>query len=91
MTGKKTLGYDCVIIPGAAKMTTPFPLIANQAFCGAGGLGYADASATATGGKTVCCKFFLSQSSVLQLFQAKDPLIKNYIYSISILSDKSVA
>ena len=58
MTGKKTLGYDCVIIPGAAKMTTPYPLIANQAFCGAGGLGYADASANTTGGKTVCSKYF---------------------------------
>ena len=55
--GANSLGYDCVVIPGAAKMTTPYPLIANQAFCGGNGLAYADASAPA-GGKTVCCKFF---------------------------------
>ncbi len=35
MTGKNTMGYDCVIIPGAAKATTPFTLVNNQAFCGA--------------------------------------------------------
>jgi hypothetical protein len=56
MDGIKTKGFDCVIIPGAAKMTSPNTLIVNQAFCGGAGLGYADASAIATGGKTVCCK-----------------------------------
>ncbi len=51
------MGYDCVIIPGAAKMTTPFTLIANQAFCGAGGLATIDNTAT-VGGKTVCSEYY---------------------------------
>lgn len=41
-------------------MTSPTLLIANQAFCGAGGLATIDASTTA-GGKTICCKFLHSQ------------------------------
>jgi len=32
--GVGTMGYDCVIIPGAAKVTSPYTLIKNQAFCG---------------------------------------------------------
>jgi hypothetical protein len=52
------MGYDCVIIPGAAKMTSPFTIIGNQAFCGAGGLATIDGSTTA-GGKTICCKYSL--------------------------------
>ncbi len=54
MTGKKTQGYDCLVIPGAAKMTTPFTVLPNQAFCGAGGLGY---TKTSTIGRTVCCTY----------------------------------
>jgi len=56
----QSLGYDCVIIPGAVKMTSPYTvLIPNQAFCGAGGLGLVDASATTTGGNTICCKYII--------------------------------
>ncbi len=54
MTGKITLGYDCLVIPGAAKMTTPYTVLSNQAFCGAGGLVYAK---TSTILRTVCCKY----------------------------------
>ena len=56
MTGKKTMGYDCVIIPGAAKAASPYTNLVNQAFCGAGGLATAK---TSTAAFTVCCKFFL--------------------------------
>ena len=55
--GLKTFGYDCVVIPGAAKMTTPFAMI-GPAFCGAAGLLYTDSVTSKTGGKTVCSEFF---------------------------------
>jgi len=48
-----TSGYDCVIIPGAMKITSPNLPVNNQAFCGAGGLAYSTATSK-TGGKTVC-------------------------------------
>ena len=52
--GKGTKGFDCIIIPGAAKMTSPFVLLASQAFCGQGGLGTkADRSVLVT----VCSKY----------------------------------
>ncbi len=56
--GMGTKGYDCLVIPGAAKMTTPFALLPYNAFCGQGGLITAAAAANveATGGKTVCSK-----------------------------------
>jgi len=54
--GLGTMGYDCLVIPGAAKMTTPFALLPYNAFCGQGGLITAAAAANveATGGKTIC-------------------------------------
>jgi hypothetical protein len=61
--GLKTQGYDCVIIPGAAKVTSPFTLIGNQAFCGAAGLLYTDSVTSKTGGKTVCSKCFFWRKS----------------------------
>jgi hypothetical protein len=54
MTGKKTLGYDCVVIPGAAKAATPFTNLVNQAFCGAYGL--AAAATQASISNTICSK-----------------------------------
>jgi hypothetical protein len=51
------MGYDCVVIPGAAKATSPYTLIVNQAFCGGGGLMHADSVASTTGGKSVCSEF----------------------------------
>ena len=53
------MGYDCLVIPGAAKMASPYTLLPYNAFCGQGGLITAAAAANveATGGKTVCCKF----------------------------------
>jgi hypothetical protein len=53
-TGKATSGYDCVIIPGAMKMTAS-TLVNNLAICGAGGLAVATA-VIATGGNTICSK-----------------------------------
>ena len=58
------MGYDCVIIPGAAKVTSPFPLIANQAFCGGAGLLYTDTVTSKTGGKTVCSKDLIIGNSL---------------------------
>jgi len=51
--GKKTTGYDCLIIPGAQKAAAPSALIPNQAFCGVN-------LVTADGGKaakTICSKW----------------------------------
>ena len=53
--GVGTMGYDCIVIPGAAKMTTPFPILKSQAFCGQGGLGTAFGGTT----KTVCSKYWI--------------------------------
>ena len=56
--GKGTKGFDCIIIPGAAKMTEPFTALASHAFCGQGGLG------SKTDGnelKTVCSKYVYNE------------------------------
>ena len=50
--GKKTSGYDCVLIRGAAKFTANEAMIAGGAFCGRKGL----ASATNGNTKTICSK-----------------------------------
>ena len=50
--GKKTTGYDCIVIPGAAK--TGGALIPNNAFCGGYGLVTANAGTTS---KTICSEF----------------------------------
>ena len=70
-SGKGTMGYDCVIIPGAAKMTSPYTNLANQAFCGQRLV----TANSATSSKTICCKFldnitFVSVRFVLMTKQA---------------------
>ena len=55
--GKGTKGYDCVVIPRAAKMTTAYPLLPFDAFCGQGGLVTTKSQSAKTVGKTVCCKW----------------------------------
>jgi hypothetical protein len=68
-TGKKTSGYDCVIIPGAAKMTAPYTMIlGNQAFCGAAGLLTSNSKTSKTGGKTVCSKWQLRQTREILMY-----------------------
>lgn len=52
MTGLKTLAYDCIVIPGAAKAASPYTNLVNQAFCGAYGL--AAAAAQASISNTIC-------------------------------------
>ena len=59
--GVGTVGYDCIIIPGAAKSVAPFDLNKSQAFCGQGGLVSALMGSIAT--KTIC-----SKSSILFLY-----------------------
>ena len=61
--GLGTMGYDCLVIPGAAKVASPYTLLPYNAFCGQGGLISAAAAANveATGGKTICCKFLARQ------------------------------
>ena len=48
------MGYDCVIIPGAAKAASPFALIKNQAFCG----GLLVTVNSAAVGSTICSEYF---------------------------------
>ncbi len=54
MDGIQTKGYDCIVIPGAAKAASPFTNLVNQAFCGAYGL--AAAAAQASTSNTICSK-----------------------------------
>ena len=74
--GVGTMGYDCLVIPGAAKMASPYTLLPYNAFCGQGGLITAAAAANveATGGKTVCCKFFNS----INMFESVRIFAKTY-------------
>ena len=51
--GVGVMGYDCVIIPGAAKKTAN-TILPNQAFCGA----FLVTIHTGAAGKTVCSKSF---------------------------------
>ncbi len=72
------MGYDCVVIPGAAKMTIPAANILNQAFCG-------QALVSATGGaqKTICSKWlsstsnFISQWLIAQLVECSLSVMKD--------------
>ena len=52
--GKKTTGYDCLLIPGALKtLTTTIPALAS-AFCGRSqGIG----TVSAAPGKTICSEY----------------------------------
>jgi hypothetical protein len=50
--GLGTMGYDCIIIPGAAKVAGA--IIISQAFCGRDGL----ATAATSGSMTVCSMCF---------------------------------
>ena len=52
--GLTTKGYDCVVIPGAAKATSPYAGVPNQ-FCGGGGFNTIAAGSTTY--VTVCSKF----------------------------------
>ena len=54
--GLATSGFDCVIIPGAEKMTAPAAMIAGDAFCGRNGLATINNMAS----KTVCSKLNIS-------------------------------
>ncbi len=50
------MGFDCVVIPGAVKMTTPFASVPNQ-ICGGKSVGLVTAAGKT--GKTICSKFSL--------------------------------
>ena len=61
-------GYDCLMIPGAVKGSSPYTALVPNSLCGAGnGLAYSTgtykttAAEPATTGqhKTVCCKYSL--------------------------------
>jgi hypothetical protein len=55
MAGAGTMGFDCVVIPGAVMVDTPFAPVPNQ-ICGGKNVGLVTAN-TATIGKTICSMF----------------------------------
>ena len=54
------MGYDCVIIPGAAKKTAN-TILKNQAFCG----GFLVTASAGTAAKTVCSKYIINFHNVI--------------------------
>ena len=63
-TGKATKGYDCVIIPGAAKVTGA--LLKNQAICGKAGL--VTKTTVMAGGTTICSKTIFTSLPFLPFY-----------------------
>jgi hypothetical protein len=78
--GAGTMGFDCVVIPGAVKMTTPFTSVPNQ-ICGGKSVGLVTTAGMI--GKTICSKFSLlfysSLKCCLLFFQSFFPVLKRFI------------
>ena len=73
------MGFDCVVIPGAVKMTTPFASVPNQ-ICGGKSVGLVTAAGKT--GKTICSKFsllFCCRDVVYYLFPSFLSVLKRFL------------
>lgn len=66
MKGGATVGWDCLVIPGALKKTDNVVIKVGK-FCGKSFALVSAAATAAADAKTICCKFFTFQKDPQKL------------------------